>query len=144
MINNLFLSFEALWPKILPPDLKTFVHFFFAHPLHVKFANFWQKLNMLWIQWTTVCQKLGMILVFEKSTSQRFWLHFGGDCSFNCLDVIRVGMPQSHFEHEVATNSKLDHLLNGLQDYLRGWQNSLFLWQTNNLTVISVYKMNVF
>ena len=33
MINNLSLSFEVLWPKILPPDLKTFVHFFFAHPL---------------------------------------------------------------------------------------------------------------
>ena len=33
MINKLFYRFEALWPKILPPDLKTFVHFFFAHPL---------------------------------------------------------------------------------------------------------------
>ena len=28
IINNLFQGFEALWPKILPPDLKAFVHFF--------------------------------------------------------------------------------------------------------------------
>ena len=35
MINNLFKRFEALWPKILPPDLKMFVHFFFAHPLYL-------------------------------------------------------------------------------------------------------------
>ena len=34
VINTLFQHFEALWPKILPPDLKTFVYFFFAHPLH--------------------------------------------------------------------------------------------------------------
>ena len=33
MINNLFYRFEALWPKILPPDLKPFVYFFFTHPL---------------------------------------------------------------------------------------------------------------
>ena len=26
-------TFEALWSKILPPALKTAVHFFFAHPL---------------------------------------------------------------------------------------------------------------
>ena len=28
IINNLFQRFKALWPKILPQDLKTFVHFF--------------------------------------------------------------------------------------------------------------------
>ena len=28
IINN----FEALWPKILPPDLKLFVYFFFYSP----------------------------------------------------------------------------------------------------------------
>ena len=33
MINNLDLRFEALWPKILSPDLKTCVYFIFAHPL---------------------------------------------------------------------------------------------------------------
>ena len=32
-MNNLFQLFEALWPKILPIDLKTSVHFFFTHPL---------------------------------------------------------------------------------------------------------------
>ena len=32
-INNLFQHFEALWSKILPPDLKPFVYFFFVHPL---------------------------------------------------------------------------------------------------------------
>ena len=33
LMNNLFQHFEVLWHKILPPDLKTFVHFFFTHPL---------------------------------------------------------------------------------------------------------------
>ena len=31
--NNLFQYFEAVWSKILPPDLKTSVYIFFAHPL---------------------------------------------------------------------------------------------------------------
>ena len=38
MINNLFLSFEALWPKILHPDLKLFVHFFLL-TLYILFSN---------------------------------------------------------------------------------------------------------
>ena len=33
LINNLFQRFKALWSKILPQDLKTFVYFFLAHPL---------------------------------------------------------------------------------------------------------------
>ena len=33
IINNLFEDFEALWLKILSPDLKTPVYFFFTHPL---------------------------------------------------------------------------------------------------------------
>ena len=28
IINSLFKNFVALWPKILPPDLKLSVHFF--------------------------------------------------------------------------------------------------------------------
>ena len=28
MMNNLFYHFEALWPKMLPPDLKTLCTFF--------------------------------------------------------------------------------------------------------------------
>ena len=31
--NKQLKGFEALWSKILPPDIKTFVYFFFAHPL---------------------------------------------------------------------------------------------------------------
>ena len=42
IINNLSERFEALWPKILPPDLKTFVYFFFAHP-HNYDSN-WKKI----------------------------------------------------------------------------------------------------
>ena len=34
MINTLFQSFEALWPKIFPPDIFMFVHFLFTHPLY--------------------------------------------------------------------------------------------------------------
>ena len=34
IINYLFLCFEALWPKLLPLDLKTSVYFFSPHPLH--------------------------------------------------------------------------------------------------------------
>ena len=33
MINNLFQRFEALCLQLLLPDLETFVHFFFTHPL---------------------------------------------------------------------------------------------------------------
>jgi hypothetical protein len=46
IINNLFYHFEALMPKILPPDLKTFVYFFFAHPLvrmPMHFQDFFTK-----------------------------------------------------------------------------------------------------
>ena len=42
---DLFCRLEALWPKIWLPDLKTFVYFFFAHPLvnkrpkHLRFLD---------------------------------------------------------------------------------------------------------
>ena len=45
IINNLFQHFEALWSKILPPDLKPFVYFFFTHPLdYISTQHF--KLNL--------------------------------------------------------------------------------------------------
>ena len=45
MINNLSLGFEALWRKILPPDFKKLVYFFFTHPLILKaYAQYGQNL----------------------------------------------------------------------------------------------------
>ena len=56
IIKNLFQSFEALWSKILPPDLKTSVYFFL---LTVKKSTL-TFLSLNWKSfWFYSCQNLG-------------------------------------------------------------------------------------
>ena len=46
LINNLFQRFKALWSKILPQDLKTFVYFFFGSPSIWSFTNLLSGINL--------------------------------------------------------------------------------------------------